>query len=216
MRTKTTLVLLMMAGLSFAACNNSSNSAQSGADSSGNTSASAGTSPTGGDSTAGGTSGTARGGDSANATSNVPPDTADIAFVKKAASGGMLEVQLGNVAASNAMSPSVKQFGEMMITDHTQANTNLKSIAQQLQINVSDSLMPMHAKHKQMLSSTKGSAFDKAYMKMMVEDHKEDIADFQKASNSKNNMIKNFASQTLPVLTKHLDSATAIAGRVRK
>ncbi|HTL08970.1 MAG TPA: DUF4142 domain-containing protein [Chitinophagaceae bacterium] len=214
MRTKNTLVLIMMAGLGFAACNNASNTSSAATDSSGNTSANMGANAAGADSNSGATTGKV--GDSANAAPSAAPDTADIAFVRKAASGGMLEVQLGNMAASNGMSPSVKKFGEMMITDHTQANTNLKSIAQQLQINLSDSLLPAHAHHKQMLSVAKGSAFDKAYMKMMVEDHKEDIADFRKASNSKNNMIKNFASETLPVLNKHLDSATAIAGRVKK
>ncbi|HTL08475.1 MAG TPA: DUF4142 domain-containing protein [Chitinophagaceae bacterium] len=214
MRTKNTLVLIVIASLGFAACDNSSNTSSAATDSTGNTSSNMGANAAGADSKSGATTGKA--GDSANAAPSAAPDTADIAFVRKAASGGMLEVQLGNMAASNGMSPSVKKFGEMMITDHTQANTNLKTIAQQLQINLSDSLLPAHAHHKQMLSAAKGSAFDKAYMKMMVEDHKEDIADFQKASNSKNSMIKNFASETLPVLNKHLDSATAIAGRIKK
>lgn len=141
-------------------------------------------------------------------------DTADKAFIKKAASGGMLEVQLGNLAETNAKSPDVKAFGEMMVTDHTKANDNLKQIASQLNETPPTDLLPQHAQHKKMLSAQKGAAFDKSYMKMMVEDHNEDIADFKKASQSNNSKIKDFASQTLPVLQKHLDSAKAIMKRM--
>ena len=140
------------------------------------------------------------------------PDTADVAFLHKAASGGMLEVQLGTLSAQNGHSPRVKAFGEMMIKDHTDANLNLKTVASQLKVAIPDSLMPAHAHYKMMLSMQKDAEFDKAYMKMMLEDHNEDIADFEKASKSKNSIVKNFASQTLPVLKKHLDSAKAIVG----
>ncbi len=58
----------------------------------------------------------------------------------------------------------------------------------------------------------KGKAFDKAYVDMMLDDHKKDIAEFRKcADNCSDSTIKSFASTTLPVLEKHLDSIQAIA-----
>ena len=143
-------------------------------------------------------------------------DTADAAFLKKAASGGLLEVQLGTLAGSNGSSPRVKSFGEMMVKDHSNANQKLKALASQLNAPVSDSLLPDHAHHKMMLAAKKGAEFDKAYMKMMVEDHNEDIEDFQKASKSSNTNVSSFASQTLPVLMVHLDSAKAIVAGKHK
>ena len=137
-------------------------------------------------------------------------DTADIAFIKKAAKGGMLEVSLGNLAQQNGNSPRVKFFGEMMIKDHTDANDKLHKLAGQASITLPDSSMVQADHHRTALVAKKGAAFDKAYMKMMIEDHQEDIADFQKAANGKTEPVKTFAAQTLPVLTKHLDSAKAI------
>src|SRR5512132_3270594 len=55
----------------------------------------------------------------------------DQMFVKKAAEGGMAEVDLGNVAKQNGSNDAVKQFGDRMVTDHGKANDELKSLAQQ-------------------------------------------------------------------------------------
>jgi len=61
------------------------------------------------------------------------------------------------------------------------------------------------------LSKKSGADFDKAYVDMMVEDHKKDIAAFKKAAGSvSDNDIKNFATTTLPTLQKHLDSIQSI------
>ena len=47
---------------------------------------------------------------------------------------------------------------------------------------------------------------------MMVDDHKKDIEEFRKcADDCSDSTIKSFASTTLPVLEKHLDSIQAIA-----
>jgi len=139
-----------------------------------------------------------------------PLDDATRKFITEATSGGNLEVKLGNIAQTNGSNPRVKEFGAMMIKDHTDATNQLKGIAQSLNVPVSDSLSKMHQGHVDMLSKKKGKAFDKAYMSMMVNDHKKDIKEFEKASKGSNTTVSNFASQTLPVLNKHLDSAQAI------
>ena len=144
-----------------------------------------------------------------------PADTTDANFLKKAAMGGMLEITLGNLAQQNGVSPRVKFFGEMMIKDHTDANDKLSKLSKQVAVTLPDSSATQQDHHKTTLATKKGASFDKAYMKMMVEDHQEDIADFQKAANGTNQTIKAFAAQVLPVLTKHLDSAKAILSSLR-
>jgi putative membrane protein len=65
--------------------------------------------------------------------------------------------------------------------------------------------------HIKDLSKKSGKEFDRAYMKMMVDDHQEDIKAFEKSSNdAKDADIKAFASKTLPTLRMHLDSAKAV------
>ena len=53
----------------------------------------------------------------------------DKTFMKKAAKGGMMEVAMGKMAEQNAQSDDVKSFGKRMVTDHSKANDELKSIA---------------------------------------------------------------------------------------
>lgn len=143
-----------------------------------------------------------------------PPSKESIDFAMKAAGGGMLEVQLGQLAQQNAKSQRVKDFGRMMITDHSKANDELKSLASANNITLPSSLQPEHQKHLDMMSKLKGDAFDKHYMDMMVSDHKKDIDEFKKEANSSSNdAFKGFAGRTLPVLEKHLDSAKAIHGK---
>src|SRR5450755_4835405 len=142
----------------------------------------------------------------------VQPDASN--FAVAAANGGMMEVILGKVAQDNASSPRVKAFGEMMVKDHTEANNNLKAIATSLNIALPDSVSDDSKKEIEHLKMKKGKDFDKAYVSMMVDDHKKDIAEFRKcADNCSDSTIKSFASTTLPVLEKHLDSIQAIAAK---
>ena len=147
-----------------------------------------------------------------SAQSSTPPDSATIMFMTKAASGGMMEVQLGKVAQEQGLSQRVKDFGAMMVRDHGKANDELKSLASGKNVALSDSLMPDHKHHVIDLQKRKGAAFDKAYINMMVEDHQEDIKEFEKASNNlSDGEIKAFATRTLPTLKTHLDSAKVIS-----
>ena len=132
-------------------------------------------------------------------------------FVMKAADGGMMEVELGKMAQQQAQSARVKKFGAMMVSDHSKANDELKSIAASKNITLSDSLSEKHRKDVDDLREKKGTDFDKAYMKLMVDDHKKDVDEFEDASKEQKDAdIKAFAGKTLPVLQMHLDSAKAI------
>jgi putative membrane protein len=154
--------------------------------------------------------------DSAKAVNKeVKPVQADASnFAVEAANGGMMEVELGKIAQEKASNPRVKAFGAMMVKDHTEAGNNLKEIATTLNIALPDSVSNNTKKEIDKMKMKKGSDFDKAYVSMMVDDHKKDIAEFRKcADNCSDSTIKSFASNTLPVLMKHLDSIQAIAGK---
>jgi len=149
--------------------------------------------------------------DTANPTTTMPADSISSNFVMKAADGGMMEVELGRIAAQKAKSQRVKDFGNMMVTDHSKANDELKSIASGKHITVPATMSAMHQKEVDILGKKSGADFDNAYMSMMVNDHIKDVDEFKKASTDlKDGEIKAFASRTLPVLQKHLDSAKAI------
>lgn len=134
--------------------------------------------------------------------------TADQTFVTKAAQGGMAEVQLGQLAKDHASSQAVKDFGQHMIDDHSKANDELKSLASQKSVTLPTDLDAKDKAVYDRLSKLNGAAFDKAYMRDMVSDHKKDIAEFQKEANSgKDPDVKAWASKTLPTLQSHLQMA---------
>jgi putative membrane protein len=131
--------------------------------------------------------------------------SADADFMKKAAKGGKAEVELGQLAAQKATDPQVKEFANRMIRDHSKANATLSELASSKGVDLpggkglSNNTSAMHLK---MLS---GKDFDSAYVKMMVDDHKEDVAEFEKAAaGAQDPDVRNFASTTLPVLKSHL------------
>ena len=139
-------------------------------------------------------------------------DNPDASFYKKAAEGGMVEVELGKLAQDKSPTQSVKDFGAMMIKDHSAANDRLKAIAERKEIKLpaSPSVGQMATKAK--LEVLSGTAFDKSYVKGMVDDHKEDIEEFQKeASTGQDADAKAYAAATLPTLKAHLKKIQAIA-----
>ncbi|OQP39895.1 hypothetical protein A4H97_16885 [Niastella yeongjuensis] len=132
-------------------------------------------------------------------------------FMNDAAVGGMTEVEVSKLASERAMNPRVKGFAEMMVRDHSAANDELKTIARGKNVNLPAELGGKNADHVTDLSKKKGADFDKAYMKMMVSDHKDVVDAFEKtAKDGTDPDVKTFASQKLPTLRMHLDSAKAI------
>ena len=142
----------------------------------------------------------------------VQPDASN--FAVKAADGGMMEVALGRIAQEKAISQRVRDFGAMMVKDHSETNENLKHIATGLQVALPDSVGDDAKKEIDKLSKKTGKDFDKSYMDMMVEDHEKDVAEFRRAADKcSDSTIKSFAAVTLPILERHLDSAKAITGK---
>lgn len=134
--------------------------------------------------------------------------TDDNTFARNAASGGMMEVELGKIAAEKGGTEGVKQFGQKMVDDHTKANDELKQVAGQESITLPTSLSRQDQAQLNKLSKLSGAAFDKAYVNDMVKDHEKDVAEFQEEANSGSNAtIKNFAAKTLPTLQDHLRMA---------
>jgi putative membrane protein len=154
--------------------------------------------------------------DTANrGTTGQPADAASVDFVNNAASANMLEIQLANLAQQKAKSQRVKNFANMMITDHTQAGNDLKGITTPKSIPVPSALKTDDQSHlDQMNKKPAGAEFEKEYMNMMVNGHTKVLNDFKKASNElKDAELRMFAIKTIPVIEKHLDSAKAILGK---
>src|SRR5262249_44413101 len=92
----------------------------------------------------------------------------DNTFVTKAAEGGMAEVEFGKLAVEKASNDQVKQFGQRMVDDHSKANDELKTIAQQKNITLPTAISAKDKAEHDRLAKLSGAAFDHAYMSAMV------------------------------------------------
>jgi putative membrane protein len=144
--------------------------------------------------------------------SHVEPD--DAAFLKTAAMGGMMEVELGKIAQKST-NPKVKAFAAMMVTDHSRANKELQRVAAKVEIILPTEYFDEDKKHMQEMKSLTGAAFDKHYIDMMVTDHAKTVSLFKQATETRSDDVKNFATATLPVLDKHFKQAVALQKEVK-
>ena len=138
----------------------------------------------------------------------------DAEFMKKAASGGHMEVELGEHAAANAASSDVREFGRRMVQDHGKANGELKALAATKGVSLPSTMSSEHGEAAQELMKMSGADFDKAYMREMVADHEKDVAAFRKQAASGQSDVDKWAEKTLPTLQSHLEEAKRIHGRL--
>jgi putative membrane protein len=139
----------------------------------------------------------------------------DEEFAQKAAEGGLMEVQFGQLAQQQAKDEQVVQFGQRMVQDHGQANEKLISIAEQKALQLPRELPgDMQQKYDEM-QQLSGAEFDQAYMDEMVEDHEKDIKLFeQQAEGGKDPDLRAFAEETLPTLRAHLELAKQVQSQI--
>ena len=155
--------------------------------------------------------------DTVKTTDVMQVNTNDVGFVNAAAQGGMLEVQLGQLAQRNALNQQVKEFGAMMVKDHTKANAELKKIANVKKLTLPLSLDKDTQDRVDSMSLQSSAGFDLKFMDLMVAAHKKDVATFEKATTGvKDPDLKAFAVKTLPVLKMHLTEAEKLDASINK
>jgi putative membrane protein len=128
-------------------------------------------------------------------------------FITKAVQGNQAEVAMGQLAQQNAASDEVKKYGQRLVKDHTAAGE--KATAAAAQMGVTPPTEPSrkqkadHAKMAQM----SGEAFDRAFVRHMVADHKKEVAAHKKAARMKDEAAASYAAGALPALEQHLEMA---------
>ncbi len=136
-------------------------------------------------------------------------------FMRDVAEDGQTEVKLGEIAAQKSSNQAVKSFAQRMVTDHTKAGQELMNLATTDHVSLPTTLDSKHQAMVNKLSRLSGAAFDSAYAKMMVQDHKKAVALFQERSNNgRNTDLRMWAANTLPTLREHLQMAERMNAEV--
>lgn len=137
----------------------------------------------------------------------------DHKFIMDAAMGGMMEVELGRVAAQRGTSDAIKQFGQRMVDDHSKANEELMSLAASKGMTLPTALDDKQQKDVAKLSAMSGAEFDRAYAKMMLKDHEKDVKEFERQNTKSGDPeLRAFVTKTLPTLQEHLQMVKTLPG----
>lgn len=135
-------------------------------------------------------------------------------FVATAASSDMYEIEAGRLAQDTGSSQEVKDFGAMMVRDHTTSSNNLKQAVAEggAGLSVPPSMLP---KHQQQLDALRnaGGNFDNLYIQQQTTAHQEALTLLQRqAETGTVASLKAFAAKTAPVVEGHLEHVRGMAG----
>jgi putative membrane protein len=195
MKKITYLVMLAAATLAFQSCNQGGKDAKQSADSLNKTK----------DTTS-----------NAMNTGGIAVSSDDAKFATEAGNGGMAEVALGKLALTKTTDSSIKEFANMMVTDHGKANTELMGIAKTKNITLPTAPDSTHIKKMDDLSKMTGKDFDKAYVDAMVDGHKKTLDLMNgEAKDGKDADLKAFATKTAPTVKMHLDMINKIKSSMK-
>lgn len=128
-------------------------------------------------------------------------------FVNAAAASDMFEIESGRLAQEKASSQAVKDFGAMLVREHTQSTADLKAAAGEANTPVAPK---MTAKQQADLSALRAANddFDGLYKTQQIAAHQQALALLQAQANAgAAGPLKAFAAKTAPVVEKHLAQA---------
>ena len=133
-------------------------------------------------------------------------------FLRAATQGSNFEIKAGQLAQSNGSGDDVKQFGQMMVTDHSKLNEDMMPVAQDAGMTPPKGLSAKDKAEYQKLAALHGQAFDNAYITTMLKDHKADLKAFKtEIADGQMQSEKQAAQQGESVIQMHLDKITQIA-----
>jgi len=137
-----------------------------------------------------------------------PTKVSDQAFVTFAAQNDMNEAHLGELAADRASSQAIKDYAQMLVTDHTKDYQQLSALARKAGLDVPTALDAAHLKLIAPLEKLKGPAFDRRLVREIVAGHETATAAYDKESrDGQSPELKAYAKETIAVLEKHKDEA---------
>jgi putative membrane protein len=141
----------------------------------------------------------------AQSSTSAPLSSQDAAFVRQAAAGGEAEIMMGQLAEKRGMNGATKSFAQMMIADHSKANDQLMQVTAPMGVQPDNTPSMSQSLIYQKLEAAPASKFDSMYARANVRGHKVMKALFKlEAASGQNVALKNYATQTLPVVEEHL------------
>ncbi|HEX2852803.1 MAG TPA: DUF4142 domain-containing protein [Opitutaceae bacterium] len=152
---------------------------------------------------------------SSQATEGMELPRADRRFLTKAAELNTEELRLSELAAQQATNAEVRSFAQQLVTEHTQASTELSGLASRKGLSAI-ARDDYDQRGVNRLAKKTGKDFDQAYIDKMVDAHDDAVDLFEKASrNSKDPEVQALAAKMLPTLQQHHQHAKSLEKSIK-
>jgi len=136
-----------------------------------------------------------------------PPTTAEV--LDKLHNSNLTEIEAGKLAQDNGHAKATKDYGKLLVSDHTSADKQVVALAKEEKIDLSAGTPVVGSKDLADLSA--GPAFDRRFARSMVADHKKDIAELTAARDTTTDAkLKALLTGILPTLEKHESMAQSL------
>lgn len=146
----------------------------------------------------------------ASKASEAPDQTAQ-KFLSYAAEDNQAEIRLCLMAEKRAANPALKAFARLMVDDHVEVESRLAALGNELQIDLTDDVGKEGEQTLAKLKPLNGQEFERQFMQAQIKDHSDDIEKYSnEKKTTKNERIRQFATETIPILQQHLALARAV------
>lgn len=126
-------------------------------------------------------------------------------FLLYASMINQMQIRIGEMAKKKAATQKVKNYGNLLLEDHTLSLRTLKQIIDDRDMNIPDTLSQNFNNMIADLQNASGAEFDRKFVNLMIEDHKKAIAKFEnaKAHIPEEEPIYKWVDNSLPALHRH-------------
>jgi len=131
-------------------------------------------------------------------------------FLSQAQQGNNSEIMLGRLAADQARSPAVRDFGIKLVSDHRQARNEVRDVGRRFGLRPDREIAPEALEERDRLARMRGREFDREFIRYMVDDHRKDIGNFRDEARENHGAVSELAQRQLPTLREHLRMAIAL------
>jgi putative membrane protein len=139
----------------------------------------------------------------------------DSKFIQEVTADNLLETNLGQLAERKAESSEVRQFAQRMIADHNRLQSDWMNMASRNGLALQPSYGKHHRTKLEQLQKLSGKEFDRAYMTLMIQNHKDYVDYFRKEGRAANSApVRELVSAGLPTLEQHWSQAKQIGAKV--
>ena len=150
------------------------------------------------------------------ASTDIFMDKDDVQFAVNAANIGLTEIELGKLGIQKGTDKRVKNFGALLIKNHTKIGTRLQLLASKRKITLPLNIDTATQKSIAALNKYSGKAFDNAYLDYIIRDHQSGIKIFEYASKHVVDAdLRKIAAKNLLVLNRHLEAISVVRGNMK-